>query len=120
MVQRDVPPPDPVPRLRLVVPAVPAFAALAGTAAEVLLAGHVDDPGTTVAAVRQAASAVIGDGSPGRRLELELSRTAATLTLCVRSPERHGRAGRDALRRLCDVSSSSGDRLELSWALSHK
>lgn len=117
MVHRDVPPPDPAPRLRLVVPAVPAFAALAGTAAEVLLAGHVDEPGTTVAAVRQAAAAVIGDGSPGRRLELELSRTAVTLTLCVRKPAHRGDPARGTLAALADHLSVSDDRLELTWSL---
>ena len=114
------PEPDPEPRIRFAMPADPTFSAVAAIAAEVLLTGHVQATGPTVDQVRSAVSAVIGAGAASSRLEIELLRSAETLTLRVVHPAGNGGPIRDTLRALADGLSSSSDRLELSWDLSHK
>jgi len=111
---------DPEPRIRFAMPADPAFSAVAAIAAEVLLTGHVQATGPIVDAVRAAVSTVIGTGSARTRLEIELSRSAETLTLRFFHPAGNGGPIRDTLRALADGLSSSSDCLELSWDLSHK
>jgi hypothetical protein len=120
MILHSAPEPDPEPRIRFVTPADPRFSAVAAIAAEVLLAGHVQIAGPIVDAVRAAVSTVIGTGSARTRLEIELSRSAETLTLRVFHPAGKGGPIRDTLRALADGLGSSSDRLELSWDLSHK
>ncbi len=73
-----------------------------------------------VAAVRGATAAVIAEHVPGGRVEIELLRTGATLTVSTSVPRARVRATRAALGALADNLTVVGDRFELTWSLSQK
>jgi hypothetical protein len=113
MVRRPLATPDPEPRIRLVVPAHEEFSAVAATAAEVLLAGHVQTAGSIVDAARTAVAAVIGRGDGKSQLEIEISRSGNRLTMVV--PTRCDIQG--DVRTLADRLEATPSRLALVWDL---
>ncbi len=117
MVRRALPEPEPDLRIRLSAPAVPAYAAVLATATEVLLAGLTDQPDAIVAAVREVASAILGEGPASGRIEIQLTRAGQELTLHYPRSRGPQRTAGSAFRALADEVSSSGGGVTLIWRL---
>lgn len=118
MVQRHFPEPETEPLIRLTMPAESGFAAVAATAAEVLLAGRTQDPDAIVSAVREAVTTLLGAGAGDGDAELEIARTGDRLTVTVPVAEGGpGSAPRGALAELADELAPAGDRIALTWRI---